>query len=53
MKAARAIIDTAGLKIDSFASESDEQLILSVRAWWEKAGIKQDWNHPSASDKGT
>jgi hypothetical protein len=42
-QAARAMIETAGLGKDQITGESAEQLILSVRKWWEEKGVKQSW----------
>jgi hypothetical protein len=42
--AARAVIETAGLDQNQFAKISDEQLVLSVRQWWEEKGVKQEWD---------
>jgi hypothetical protein len=45
-KAARAIADSGNLNEGDFAGKSGEQLILSVRKWWEDEGIEQDWSKP-------
>lgn len=42
--AASAVIETAGLDQNQFAKISDEQLVLSVRQWWEEKGMKQEWD---------
>ncbi len=41
--AACAVIETADLDQNQFAKISDEQLVLSVRQWWEEKGMKQEW----------
>ena len=42
--AAHAVIETAGLNQNQFEKNSDEQLVLSVRQWWEEQGVKQAWD---------
>jgi hypothetical protein len=42
-KAAKAIVETANLDKNQFAGKSGDQVILSVRNWWEEEGIKKEW----------
>jgi hypothetical protein len=42
--AARAVIETASLDQNQFEKNPDEQLVLSVRQWWEEQGVKQAWD---------
>jgi len=41
--AAHAVIETTGLDKSRFQNQSDEQLILLIREWWESEGCKQEW----------
>jgi len=41
--AARAVIETADLGKNRFNEIPDDQLVASVRKWWEDDGSKQSW----------
>ncbi len=41
--AARAMVETARLDPARFKKMPDDQLVVSLRDWWEKDGCKQDW----------
>lgn len=43
VKAARAMIETAALPAATYAGQTEEQLIVSLRTWWEQEGSHQDW----------
>lgn len=43
LRAAKAIVVTAGLSGPGYAQDIGKDLVLAVRKWWEENGIKQDW----------
>jgi hypothetical protein len=42
-RAAKAILRAARLQVSRGSGESDEDLLNSVRKWWEKEGMNVDW----------